>query len=278
MDKRGALYFKLVTGVFLLILAGYALDRLWSREPAYELYSTQICEVGDGMTVSGFVVRHESLLTRDKPVSFLWQEGQWVGGGQAVAAAEGNTLVIPKGGYVSHCADGYEGVLTPDFVLRCRGEELQTLLPRSLPDNVIGRLIHSQSWYFAAVGDYPMLKQGDRVRLSLADTECTAQILRTSGILLLECTAYLYTVTDLRRCEARLTTETLSAIALPARAVYYDRGQTYVYVLRGAQARRKAVALLRTEEDRVWIDPETLAEGEQVILTEIELSDGMVLK
>ncbi len=278
MDKRGALYFKLVTGVFLLILAGYSLDRLWPWEPAYELYSTQICEVGDGITVSGFVVRYEHLLTSQGSLTFTLPEGQWVGGGQAVGTLDHGAFVVPCGGYVSHKADGYEGLLTPDFVLGCKGEELKDLCPRPLPENTVGRLIRGQTWYFAASGDFPVFEVGDMLSLTVGDVECEAKVLRTQDLLLLECTEYAHRVTALRECRARLTTGTLTAIPLPGRAVYYEEGESCVYVLRGARVRRRPVKILRTEDDQIWVDPEDLPEGAQVILTEIELSDGMVLK
>lgn len=278
MDKRGALYFKLVTGVFLLILAGYALDRLWSREPAYELYSTQICEVGDGMTVSGFVVRHESLLTSQWSTTLSFPEGQWIGGGQAVDTPDHSALVLPRGGYVSREADGYEGVLTPEFVLSCKGKELKALRPHTLPENTVGRLIHGQTWYFVAPGDFPSLRVGETLSLSIGNVECKARVLRTQELLLLECNEYAHRVTALRECSAQLITQTLIGIALPGQAVYYEAGEACVYVLHGGRARRRTVTLLRTEGDRVWVDPTDLPEGAQVILTEIELSDGMVLK
>ncbi len=278
MDKQGALYFKLVTGVFLLILAGYGVHRLWWRGPAYELYSTQICEVGDGMTVSGFVVRSESLLICGEPVTFTVPEGQWVGGGQAVATSCRGSLVVPQGGYVSHRADGYEEVLTPSFLLSCKAEDLDGICPRPLPENTVGRLIRGQTWYFAAGGDFPALEQGQDLRLQIGALECEASVLRTQGLLLLECRDYGHRVTELRQCEARLITGTLEAIALPGEAVYYEEGEACVYLLQGGRARRKRITLLRAEEAQVWVDPETLPPGAQVILTEIELSDGMVLK
>lgn len=278
MDKRGALYFKLVTGVFLLILGGYALDRLWPREAAYELYSTQICEVGDGMTVTGFVVRYESLLTGAEPMTFLLDEGQWVGGGQALGAFEPGSLVVPKGGYVSHEADGYEGVLTPEFLMNCKAEELEGLAPRALPENTVGRLIRGQTWYFAAPGRYGSLRPGDSLLLTIGELECEARILRTQELLLLECSSYMNRVTALRETEARLTLRSFTAIPLPGRAIYYEEGESCVYILLGAQARRRTVRILRVEEDRVWLHPEDLPQGAQVILTEKEISDGMVLK
>jgi hypothetical protein len=274
MDKQGALYFKLLTGVFLLILAGYAIPGLWDRGPAYELHSTQICEVGDGITVSGFVVRSEKVLFTHELPGNLPQEGQRVNRGQGISP----DFVIPESGYFSHNADGYESILTPEFLLSCKAEDLYTLQPRPLPHNAVGRLIRGQTWYFAASGDFPELKSGTTVSLSIEDKPYKAEVLRTQGILLLQCDSCLHELTNVRRTEAELSLDSFPAIPLPREAVFYENGESCVYVLRGAQARRTPVRILAVKEKDVWIHPEDLPQGSPVILTDIKLEDGMVLK
>lgn len=278
MDKQGALYFKLLTGVFLLVLAGYGLGRLWSREPSYELYGTQTCEVGDGITVSGFVVRYESLLyCRDTPV-FLSSEGQWISGGQTVATTSTGTLLVPKGGYLSYCTDGYETLLTPEFILHCKREEAEALCPEAVPSHAVGRVIHGQSWYFAVPGDFPDLEQGSHLRLRIEEDAWDVTVLRTQELLVLECDSYVQEVLSLREVTGELLLSSYEGIPLPKEAIYYAEGKSYVYVLQGAQARRKAVRILRLQEDTLWIHGSDLPEGAQVILTEKEITDGMVLK
>ena len=278
MKKQGALFFKLLRISLGLLLLLFLLLSFWEGEEDYSLREIMICEVGDGMTVSGFVVRHESLLTSQWSTPLSLPEGQWIGGGQAVNVSDHSALIIPRGGYVSGEADGYEGVLTPEFVLNCKGEALRTLCPRPLPENAVGRLIHGQTWYFVAPRAFPSLRVGETLSLSIGDVECTARVLRAQELLLLECEDYAHRVTALRECQSQLTTQTRTGIALPGQAVYYEAGEACVYVLHGERARRRTVAILRTEGDRVWVDPTDLPEGAQVILTDIELSDGMVLK
>lgn len=278
MDKQGALYFKLLTGVFLLVLAGYGLERLWPREPSYELYSTQICEVGDGLTVSGFAVRYESLLySREKPV-FLSPMGQWIGGGQALAATSGGKLVTSRGGYLSYEADGYETLLTPEFILECKEEELLNLTAEDLPSHTVGKLVHDHKWYFAVPGNFPEFSPGDRVRLSIEDGEWEAEVLRTQEVLVLQCMDSVHRILSLREATGELLLPSQEGISLPKEAIYYEDGETYVYVLQGAQARRKTVHILRLRDDILWIHPTDLPEGAQVILTEKEITDGTVLK
>ena len=278
MDKQGALYFKLVTGVFVLVLTGYALGRLWPFDPSYELYSTRICEVGDGITVSGFVVRSETILYSRESPTFLYEEGRWIGGGQAVATTASGRLFTPQAGYLSYCTDGYESVLTPDFILGCKAEDLLTLSPEPVVDPAVGRLIHGQTWYFAAPGNFPQLTQGATLSLTIEGIRCEGTVLRTQELLVIRCNSYAGRIGSLRRADAQIHLSSFSAISLPAEAVYFESGATCVYVLRGACARRQTVTVLRIRDDTLWVSPESLPAGTQVILTEIEITDGMVLK
>ena len=278
MDKQGALYFKLVTGVIVLVLTGYALGRLWPGSPSYRLYSTRICEVGDGITVSGFVVRSESILYSEESPTFLYEEGRWIGGGQTVATTVTGALTTPRAGYLSYRSDGYESLLTPDFILGCKTEDLLSLSPQPAPDSAVGRVIHGQTWYFAAPGDFPQLTQGSTLSLTIEGISCRGTVLRTQELLVLECNSFAGTVGSLRRADAQINLSSFSAISLPPEAVYYENETTFVYVLRGAQARRKPVTIVRIEDDTLWVDPQDLPTGTQVILTETEITDGMVLK
>lgn len=278
MDKQGVLYFKLLTGVFLLVLAGYGLGKLFPRSPAYQLYSTQICEVGDGITVSGFAVRYESLLYSGESPTFLSPEGQWIGGGQTLATTKIGTLLASQGGYLSYSADGYEGLLTPEFILNCKEEDFQALSPATLPSHTVGKMIHGQSWYFAVPGTFPQFKTGDKLRLSIEGKQWEVTVRRTQEVLVLECRTGLAQTLSFRQATARLLSHSSQGIPLPPRAIYYDKGDTYVYILQGSQARRKCVHISLITEDSLWISPEDLPPGAQVILTDTEITDGMVLK
>ena len=277
MDKQGALYFKLLTGVFLLVLAGYGLGRLWPREPAYELYNTRICEVGDGITVSGFVVRSETPLYSIQAPAFLSQEGQWIGGGQAVATTASGSLRVSQSGYLSYGVDGYEEILTPHFLLNCKAEQLHNLSPASPSPYAVGRMIHGQTWYFAVPGDFSSPSLGEYVTLSIGELACQAKVLRTQGLLVLECNSYCHLITHLRTAEATLILSSAEGIPIPKEAIYYEKGESCVYVLQGAQARRKTVHILHIREDLLWIQPTDLPEGSRIIVTETEITDGMVL-
>lgn len=87
MKKQGEFYLKLTSILLAALLAIFVVFSIFLRSGAdYELLAPVYCEVGDGLTVSGFVVRSEELLVSSQPypVAAL-SEGQRVGSAQPVA-------------------------------------------------------------------------------------------------------------------------------------------------------------------------------------------------
>lgn len=87
MKKQGELYLKIISIVLASVVLAYILfSVLFKSGSSYALTAAVRCEVGDGMTVSGFVVRSEKLLTAEQSIVVCeLAEGERVGGGQAVA-------------------------------------------------------------------------------------------------------------------------------------------------------------------------------------------------
>ncbi|MBR4308636.1 MAG: hypothetical protein IKT58_03475 [Oscillospiraceae bacterium] len=277
MDKQGALYLKLISGLLAVVFALYGAHRLWKPPATYTLQSAQISEVGDGITVSGFLVRYEHLIYASEPVSLLPPEGQWVSGNQLLAQVEDGEVRSPHSGYLSHSTDGYEEVLTPDFLMTATLSELYTLEPRRTSSTAVGRIIGRQQWYFAAA-PCEGLEIGQSLRLCIGTVECPAKVLRSHELLLLECTGGLPELSHLRTGEARLCLSSQRGLSVPREAIYYEKGTSCVYLLESGRARRKAVEILDLTEDRVFLTESSLPQGAQVILSNIELTDGMILK
>lgn len=277
MDKQGTLFFKLLTGLFALLFLIWGMHKLLKPEALYELQSAQICEVGDGMTVSGFVVRHESLLYCKESVSLIPAEGQWVDGSRSVAQFSEGLLKVPQSGYLSHTVDGYESCLTPDFVKTASAEDLFSLTPEAPSPQAIGKLIMGQSWYFAAE-PRPELSVGQKLSISIGNVECKGTVLRSQELLLIRCSSHLHALTQLRRAEAELVLQKQRGIAVDPKAIYYEKGTSCVYILQAGRVRRKEVQIVGFREDQVLLQEDSLPIGAQVILTNIELTDGMVLK
>lgn len=88
MKKQGDFYLRIISISLALVIAAYVLfSVLLNAGSSYSLEPTLYCEAGDGVSVSGFVVRQELALTARSPLVVAeCAEGEWVGGGQLVAA------------------------------------------------------------------------------------------------------------------------------------------------------------------------------------------------
>lgn len=89
MKKQGGIYLKVVFGILGFFIVAMLLLRLIQPKAGnLETETAVIYEVGDGITTSGFVVRDETVITQSNSLMTLQRkEGEWVGKGQAVAAA-----------------------------------------------------------------------------------------------------------------------------------------------------------------------------------------------
>ncbi len=87
MKKQGSLYLKIITIVVAVFLLAYALLSMFvGQGVVHDIETVVYCEVGDGETVSGFVVRDEKVLTSNAPIVVCeLTEGERVGVGQTVA-------------------------------------------------------------------------------------------------------------------------------------------------------------------------------------------------
>lgn len=86
MSKQGKLYLTLTSILLAVILAAWVLCALFLRGSTWRRETAVYCQVGDGLTVSGFVVREEAvLLCSAAEVSYTAAEGAWVRSGQIVA-------------------------------------------------------------------------------------------------------------------------------------------------------------------------------------------------
>lgn len=87
MKKQGDFYLKFTSILLAVLLTAYLVCSLFLKgEDKLRLETAVYCEVGDGITVSGFVVRPEEYLVSPMPIVVTeLTEGQRVGGGQVVA-------------------------------------------------------------------------------------------------------------------------------------------------------------------------------------------------
>jgi len=225
----------------------------------------------------------------------LWEElrtltSEWESSATQIT---GTPLASAESGWFSNCTDGYEAVLTPEW-LQNAGCEEPFPQPQPVGRAVYGKLIRSETWYFAA--DLPHaqlhgLETGDTVTADFGNCRVgtvamCVERLQYSGNgtcrLILSCDRKLAQVTALRHQTCTLILQTYSGLLVPRAAVCHNRnGQAGVYVLEGAFARWKPVEILYTEEntcvaelDRT--DTDNLWPGDEILLG-YNLYDGKVV-
>ena len=269
MDKGGRRWFQWLTVLSALVLAVYGVAALLRPAPAYTLTTPQFCEVGDGIPVSGFVVRSEQCLHSEFPLSLQISEGQWISKGQDM----GGGVKAPYAAYLSHVTDGYEALLTPETAATLSLQDYQALQPQRA-DNAFARLIFGQEWYFLC--PTPSQDLPSQLTLQIGENRYPVSVLRRDELLLLRCGEGMHQLTAVRQTDAQLLPTVTATPEIPCEALYYEEEQCFVYVLEAGRARKKTVTVVALCGEHLHI--EGLREGSQVILTEIELTEGMLLE
>ncbi len=267
MDKGGRRWFQWLTVLSALVLAVYGAAALLRPAPDYTLTTPQFCEVGNGIPVSGFVVRSELCLQSKIPLSVNLPEGQWVSAGQDM----GGDVRAPYAGYLSHVIDGYETLLTPQTAVTLSLQDYQNLQGQPM-EKAFARLIFGQDWYFLCPAPTQSLPSEGTLQIGLYSYPVS--VLRQDELLLLHCNEGLHQLTALRQTEAQLLLSTTPCMEIPREALYYKDGQSFVYVAEAGRIRRKTVTVIALCDEHIHI--EGLHEASQVIVTDKELTEGML--
>lgn len=221
----------------------------------------------------------------------------------AAAAAGGSSrrITAPFAGTYSSVADGYEAVLTPGLLNILTPAEFEALAPNG-PGSTVGKLIRSDTWYYAAVvgeEDAQRVQTGRSYQLALSGVGSALPVTAVSignvyggrCLLVLSSDRYLSSVTTLRAQSAELILESHEGLRVPKNALRIgEDGRTGVYCRIGLQSYFKPVELVYQGEDYCLVRPGeinavtesdfilyTLRAGDEVIVTAGELFNGKVI-
>lgn len=199
-------------------------------------------------------------------------------------------------GYFSMMVDGYENIITPEFLETMTLIDFHSLAEekRSSPENAIGRLVTGQKWYF--VTEIPAARQsqcekGDRLTVNFAGQGLQNLRMRVERVgeeedgrclLVLSCREQMQRVTALRTQTAEVIFDSFEGLRIPKRALYYEDGVAGVYVLEAGRAEWKTVDKLLEFGDYYlldWDDSSTdhLWPNDQIIITDKNIRDGTVI-
>ena len=222
------------------------------------------------------------------------------------AAPAVRTVTAPMAGLYSGAADGFEDLLTPDYLKDLTPARLTGLKPQEDAGGELGRMIRGDTWYYAAVLSAkeaerlePYLTGGKKLFLrfsrgGLRDFPVTLSSLseeeggRVAAVF--QSRTYLSEVTLLRRENAQAVLRSMDGLRVPPEAlrmVTEDDGstQTGLYCLVGSEARFKPVEVAYTGEDFLLVRaaaPEgqeslRLRPGDEVIVQARDLYDRKVV-
>lgn len=215
---------------------------------------------------------------------------------RASLSGAGTVRAKASGTYSAVC-DGYESVLTEEFLKDVTPSRLKSLKAGTAESNV-GKLIYGDTWYYAVTlpaDQAAELKTMGRVSVRLAKgfdqsirmtVESVSREKNGEAVVVLSSTRYLAQTTLLRHQAADAVLHTYQGLRVPANALRVSEdGTTGVYCVDGENASFRPVTLvyqgagyaLVTPADGV-ADTRTLRAGDQVIATSGELHDGKVIR
>lgn len=206
-------------------------------------------------------------------------------------------VAAPRPGTYSAVCDGYESVLTPEFLSSLTPSALQQVSPGENSGNV-GKLIYGDTWYYAAVLDAQraqVLRVGQVVTLRLAkglerDIDAVVESISapegSQVALVLSCDEFLPQVTTLRRQAASLILRTYEGLRVPSATLRMNEdGVLGVYCVAGITARFKPVDVVYRGDGYTLVQPTadasasaTLRRGDEVIISAKHLENGVVVR
>lgn len=213
---------------------------------------------------------------------------------QSAAGSDGS-ITAPAAGVFTAAVDGYEGLtyddladLTPDGVAALSSRKT------TVADNVIGKLVTSKKWYFAAV-----MKQADADRLSPGgsatldfgrhySSSIKATVLRISEpadgevAVVFVCNTALADTLAMREATAEVIYTEYTGIRVPLKAVHmYEDGSTYVYTITAGQLEEKPVEIIYQTGDYCLVargsESNSLRAGNEIVVAGKNLTDGKVV-
>ncbi len=221
-----------------------------------------------------------------------------------------STLTSASSGLFSQIVDGLELTLTPESLLTMSPSRLeQALSAPASTDNLVGKVVTGDSWYFAACVDEEeaeQLDEGEDVLLAFSsglsleismEVEQLGQAEEGRQVLVLSSNRNLADVLTLREQTVELILERYEGIRVPQKAlrieeettVDEDTGEsvsvqvTGVYTVVGAQAQFNPVEIVATGSDYYLVTAatedieHTLRAGDEVIVKASGLYDGKVV-
>lgn len=211
------------------------------------------------------------------------------------AARDTKSITASESGLFCISEDGYEHLNFSDLkgISPSKLESL-TKSPEDIPEQVIGKMVYSSHWYYAAYvsqEDAARLKEGESRNLDFgrfASEPVKGKILSISApedkkcVVVFRCTTAMADMLSVRFADANTIYDTCEGLRVPKNAAYVDEDGTYVYVVEGVRAAKKYIEIFRDMDDYYLVEisneDDALKANSNIIISSRELSDGMLLQ
>ena len=247
--------------------------------------------------IKGLVIRRmsteEENAALDQQIADLQTE---IAALQADASYDTTLVAAGKSGTFSGTVDGYETVLTLDFLDTVTVSSLAEVQPIDPPEDAVGRLIAGSTWYYVTVVPADQtagVESGDQVPVTFASqfyesipmtVERLGQEEQGGRLLVLSCDKYIQNATLLRQQSADIVFTTYAGLRVPKEAIRVnENGSVGVYVLEGSNAVWKSVNILHDNGETYVVELDkssvnNLWPGDEIIVTGRDLYDGKVVR
>lgn len=202
-----------------------------------------------------------------------------------------------SGTYSAAC-DGYESLLTPEFLQSVTPSQLEGLPSGQTGGSSLGKLIIGEKWYYTAVittEQAQQLEKGDWLTLRFskgAQQDIDAQVTYLSAAedgkqaVVLTCREYLAQTSQLRHQAAQLVLRSYEGLRIPTNALRMSEdNQLGVYCVVGKVASFKPVSMVYRGDGYSLVqsaspsqDVSVLRPGDEVIVTSSKLSGGQIVQ
>ncbi len=214
------------------------------------------------------------------------------------ATLHGSDITAPEPGIYSAACDGYETVLTPEFLEDdLTPSKLGSVKPTGSDSANVGKLIYGDTWYYAANITEAQAQQLDgRSAVTLRFSKGLGMDLKMTihsisrgengqRTLVLRSEKYLAQTTLMRHASATVVLRSYEGLRLPFNALRVnDEGVAGVYCVLGVRAKFKPVEVVYQGDGYALVkaasateDSSMLRQGDQVIVTATPLYDGKVI-
>lgn len=212
-----------------------------------------------------------------------------------LSVGSGGSITAPAAGVFTTAVDGYESLTFADLDdLTPAGVAALSSWKTAVSGDVIGKLVTSKKWYFAAVmqqEDADRLSPGGSATLDFGrhySSSINATVLRISEpvdgqvAVVFACNTALADTLAMREATAEVVYTEYTGIRVPLKAVHIDEdGGTYVYTITAGQLEEKPVQIIYQTGDYCLVargtESNSLRAGNEIVVSGKNLTDGKVV-